>query len=149
MHFKLKKTHNKRQRVVQKMKANESDFRFQNETIKQCKSTLYSATSFWKYNVLIILKLHGITEHLQKQPEVFYKKRLLWTISQFSQENAWRPATLLKRDSNASFFSVIIAKFLRTPILKSICERLNKLVNISMKKKYVKCLRFIDIFSRF
>ena len=33
------------------MKVNESDFSFQNETIMQCISTTYSATSFWKYNV--------------------------------------------------------------------------------------------------
>ena len=37
---------NKRHGVVQRMKANESDFRFQNETIIQCKTTMYSATSF-------------------------------------------------------------------------------------------------------
>ena len=66
---------NKRQWGVQRMKANESDFRFQNETIIQCKTTIYSATSFWKYNVLILLKLYGTAEHLQKQPpEVLHKK---------------------------------------------------------------------------
>ena len=38
-------------------------------------------------------------------------------------ESSFRPATLLKRDSN-TVFPVNIGKFLRTPILKNICERL-------------------------
>ena len=46
---------NEWQRVVQQMKADESDFRFQNEKLMQCKTTMYSATSFWKYNVKAIL----------------------------------------------------------------------------------------------
>ena len=33
------------------MKSNENDFRLQNETIMHCTTTVYSATSFWKYNV--------------------------------------------------------------------------------------------------
>ena len=33
------------------MKANESDFRFENKTIMQCITTIYSATSFWNCNV--------------------------------------------------------------------------------------------------
>ena len=33
------------------LKVNDSDFRFQNETIMQCITTIYSATSFWKYNI--------------------------------------------------------------------------------------------------
>ena len=55
--------------------------------------------------------------------------------SQYSQENlncslfliklqAWRPATLFKRDFNTGFFPANVAKFLRTPILQNICERL-------------------------
>ena len=45
--------YNKWQRVAQWMKANESksDFRFQNETIMQCITTIYLVISFWKYNV--------------------------------------------------------------------------------------------------
>ena len=39
--------YNEWQRVVQRMKTNESDFRIQNETIMQCKTRIYSATSFW------------------------------------------------------------------------------------------------------
>ena len=37
---------------------------------------------------------------------------------------AFRAATLLKRDSNTSFFPVNIAKFVRALVLKNICERL-------------------------
>ena len=42
--------YNEWKRLVQRMKANDSDFRFQNELIMQCKTTIYSATSFWKYS---------------------------------------------------------------------------------------------------
>ena len=47
------RVYNKWQRVGQWMKANESksDFRFQNETIMQCITTIYLVISFWKYNV--------------------------------------------------------------------------------------------------
>ena len=37
---------------------------------------------------------------------------------------AYRPATLLKRHPNTGVFLTVIAKFLRTAILKNICERL-------------------------
>ena len=37
---------------------------------------------------------------------------------------AFRAATLLKRDSNTSFFPVNIAKFVRALVLKNIFERL-------------------------
>ena len=50
-------TDNEWQRVVQRIttsgttnESNKSDFRFQNETIMQCKTTIYSAKSFWNYN---------------------------------------------------------------------------------------------------
>ena len=43
--------YNEWKRLVQRMKANDSDFRFQNEVIMQCKTTIYSATSFSKYSV--------------------------------------------------------------------------------------------------
>ena len=46
-------------------------------------------------------------------------KKLFLKISQYSNESC-RPATLLKTDSNAGVFFLNIAKFLRTPILKSI-----------------------------
>ena len=41
-----------------------------------------------------------------------------------SLPNKGMPATFLERDSSTGVFSVNIAKFLRTPILKNIYERL-------------------------
>ena len=38
-------------------------------------------------------------------------KKLLLKISQYSQENTWRPATLLKRDSNTGAFLWILRNF--------------------------------------
>ena len=74
--------YNEWKQVFQWMKTNESDFRFQNETIMYCKTTIYSATSSWKYTV----------EHLQKQPlEVFYKKAALSNFAIFTRKT-WRPA---------------------------------------------------------
>ena len=71
----------------------------------------------------------------QKQPpKVFYKKAATKMFAIFEENHpCWslfliscRPtlATLLKRDSNHQCFPVNIAKFLRKPILKNICERL-------------------------
>ena len=115
---------NERQRVVQRMKANESDFRFQNETIIQCKTAIYSATSYWKYNVLILLKLHGTTEHLQKQPlEVFYKNACSEQFCNFTGKHL-KACNFIKKRLQRKFFPVNIAKFLRTPILENICEQL-------------------------
>ena len=68
--------YNKWQRVAQRMKANESDFRFQNETIMQCMFTLYSSTFSFKYNVKQRL--------LKQPPEVFYKKAALKTFAVFT-----------------------------------------------------------------
>ena len=86
--------YNEWKQVFQGMKTNESDFRFQNETIMHCKTTIYSATSFWKYTV----------EHLQKQPlEVFYKKATLSNFAIFTRKHL-KACTFLKRDSNTSVF---------------------------------------------
>ena len=75
------------------------------------------------------LSLHGLSEHGSKgnmhrnsHRKCFVKKVLL-KISQYSQENKFRSATLLKRDFNKGA-PVNIAKSLRTPILKNLCERL-------------------------
>ena len=70
-------------------------------------------------------------------------KKLFLKISKHSQENACvrvsfnkvsglRPATLLKNGFQHSCFPVNIAKFLRTPNLKNICERLllNSIANV-------------------
>ena len=73
--------------------------------------------------------------HEQKHPlEVFFKKVVLKNFSNFTAKHlCWslfliklqnlRPATLLKRDFKICF-PVKFAKFLRTPTLKNICERL-------------------------
>ena len=65
---------------------------------------------------------HKIAEKYNEQ-EVFYKKKLLSKISQYSQENicvgvsflikmqAFRPTTLLKRDSNTGVFLTMLQKF--------------------------------------
>ena len=62
-------------------------------------------------------------------------RKLFLKVSQYLQENTCvgisflikmqvlRPPTLLKRGSNTGVFANI-EKFLRTPILKNICERL-------------------------
>ena len=43
---------------------------------------------------------------------------------------AFRPAALLKRDANTGVFFASIEYFLRTPILKNICERLHLKVSL-------------------
>ena len=50
-------------------------------------------------------------------------KHLCWNLFLIVLQ-AFRPATLLKRDSNAGVFFIINATFLRTSILKKICKRL-------------------------
>ena len=52
----------------------------------------------------------------------FTGKKLCWSLSLIKLQ-AWRSAILFKRDSNRCF-PVKVAKFLRTPFLKNICERL-------------------------
>ena len=85
------------------MKANESDFRFQNKTIIQCIPTICSATSFWIYNV---------KQNICRRGHRSYSiKKLLLKFSHYSPENSWRPATLLKRDSNTSAFLWILWNF--------------------------------------
>ena len=95
--------YNEWQRVEQRVKVNGSDFRFQSETIMQCKTTIYSATSFWKYNV----KQNIYWSSHRKCPI----KKLLLAVLQYSQENTWRPASLLKRDSNTSVFLWTLQNF--------------------------------------
>ena len=65
--------------------------------------------------------------------EVFCKKALLKNFSRkhlcwiffLTKMKAYRPANLLKRHYKADvFLTVILTKFLRTDILKNICERL-------------------------
>ena len=59
---------------------------------------------------------------LKQLPEVFsIKKTYLKNFAIFT-ENTCAGVNLLKRDSNTGF-PVNVVKFLRTPIMKNICER--------------------------
>ena len=96
----------------------------------------------------------GGKEKEQKEPpEVLSKKGLFLKFLQIFEENTcagvsfqqglqacnkvFRGATLLKRDSNTCF-PVKFAEFLRTPILKNICERL-------LLKRVYELLYFFDV----
>ena len=103
------------------------------------KVTLYETYSWNNHEILILIELGRKTKQWHKEyekyqcstqsREAFYKK-LFFKISQYSPENnfvgvfflikiqTFRPATLLKGDSNTVVF------FLRTTVLKNICERL-------------------------
>ena len=64
---------------------------------------------------------------LQKQPrKVLYKKAGLLEILQYSQEytkkSDMKSCNIIKKRHQHKCFPVNIAKFLRTPILKNICE---------------------------
>ena len=100
--------YNEWQRVVQRMKANESDFRFQNEKFMQCKTTMYSATSFWKYNVK-----QNICQSSHRR---CFIKKLLLTILRYSQENNLKACNFIKKRLQHKCFLMNIVKFLRTPI---------------------------------
>ena len=59
----------------------------------------------------------------------FTGKHLCWSLF-FTKSQAFRPATLLKRDSYiGEIFPVKFDKFLRTSTLKNICERLLLCIN--------------------
>ena len=70
----------------------------------------------------------------QKLPEVFYKKTVLKNVAIFvgnhvlsfffNKAGGLRPATLFKMWLQHRYFHMNIAKFLRTPILKNICQQL-------------------------
>ena len=53
----------------------------------------------------------------------FLGKHLCWTLF-FTKLKAFRPATLFKKRVLHRSFLVKFEKFLKTPILKNICERL-------------------------
>ena len=67
-------------------------------------------------------------------PEMFYKKAVLKTFDIFTGKHLFcsffnkvaglRPVSVLKKRLQHRYFPVNIAKFLRTPILRNICERL-------------------------
>ena len=69
---------------------------------------------------------------------------------------AFRPATLLKRDSKIDLFLVKFARILRAPILKNICKRLlcisydlHKYVSHVKKNCQRTCAKFMNYLQRF
>ena len=85
-------------------------------------------------------------------------RKLFLKISQYSQENtcvgisfliqAFRTPDLLKRDSNTGFFANI-EKFLITPILKNICERLLLRVSLELFPTWTNNIGSeVDVFSK-
>ena len=113
-----KECYNEWQRVAQRMKANEmneSDFRFQSETIMQCITTIFLATtSFWKYNVKqkICRSSHW---------RCTIKKAALNNFAIFTGKHL-KACNVIKKRLGVKCFPVNIAKFLRVPILINICE---------------------------
>ena len=110
------------------------------------------------YVGLLVLYLLSYTDQwliLQKQPpEVFCKKRcsyfaiftgkhLCWSLF-FIKLQAFRP----KKKLQYKCFPMNIAKFLRTPILKNICERLLLFVSYHQPQTLIKVLicRFFCLF---
>ena len=94
----------------------------------------------WKMSILHPKTSKQFYHHIQFRKSIMNRRRfikkLFLKISQYSQENncagvsflikmqTFMPATLLKRYSATQVFLDNIAKFLRTAILKNICERL-------------------------
>ena len=81
-------------------------------------------------------------------------KHLCWSVF-LMKSYAFRPATLLKRDSKIDLFLVKFAKFLRTPIFKNICERLlcssydlHKYVSHVKKNCQWTCAKFMNYLQR-
>ena len=116
--------------MVQRMKANENDFRFQNETIMQCKLQYIQQRLFG--NIIPkqecqrakLSKYSCSNWNLQKKPhEVFYKEAALSNFAIFTGKHLMA-CNYIKKRVQHKCFPVSIAKYLRTPILKIICERL-------------------------
>ena len=120
---------NEWERVVQRMKANANDFMFQNATMMQCKTTIYSAMLFWKCNVK-----QNICRSSHRRCSI--KKQLLLTILEYSQGNTWRPATLSKRYSNTSVFQWILRNFLERTYFE---EHLRTAASASIFNNNKKC----------
>ena len=68
------------------------------------------------------LKKGNTNYHLEKKPPDILQKRVFLKISQYSQENACVGVFLIKLQDWRSFLMEFV-KFLRTPVLKNICER--------------------------
>ena len=82
-------------------------------------------------------------------------KHLCWNLF-LMKSYAFRPVTLLKWDSKIDLFLVKFTKFLRTPILMNICERLlcisydlHKYVSHVKKNCQRTCAKFMNYLQRF
>ena len=98
------------------MNANKSDFRFQNKRIMEYINTTYSATSFSKHYVK-----GNICRSSHRR--CFIKKNALKNFTLFSEKQL-KACSFIKKRLQHKCFPVNIAKFVRTPILKNICEQL-------------------------
>ena len=99
------------------------------------KSKLFSSRICYRSN----LQMCSIKKSVLKNVNIFTGKHVCWSLflmrlQATGKHMCWslslmrlqtfRPATLLKRDSSRGAFLWILQKFLRTPILKNLCERL-------------------------
>ena len=122
--------YNKWQWVAQRIKANESDFSFQNETIMHCITTIYSETSFWKYNVK-----QNICRNSHRRCSI--KKAIIKNFTIFPGK-LLKACNLIKKRLQHKCFPVIIAKFLKAPIFQNIRERLVLHLFFKKNKRYLR-----------
>ena len=87
---------------------------------------------YWASATNVFLRIYEFFKNSRSSHRRSSVKKVFLKISQYSQENTcvWASlmsfeSTLLKRDSNTDIFTWILQKFLRTPILKNIWERLH------------------------
>ena len=99
-------------------------------------------------------RIYSVKKAVLKRFANVKEKHLCWNLF-LMKSYAFRPSTLLKRDSKKNFFLVKFAKFLRTPILKNICKRLlcisydlHKYVSHVKKNCQRTCAKFMNYLQR-
>ena len=107
---------------------------------------------FWQNSIIDVW--HGPKYSFQKQsPDVFYKKALVKNFAIFQKKTSvWEslfdkasglsPCNFIKKRLQHKCFPVKFAKFLRTPILKNIYERLLLFFVLCMYLNYYKGRRW-------
>ena len=115
-----------------------------NEKMMKCLSISRSSQRIYSVKKAVLKRFANVKE-----------KHLCWNLF-LMKSYAFRPSTLLKRDSKKNFFLVKFAKFLRTPILKNICKRLlcisydlHKYVSHVKKNCQRTCTKFMNYLQRF
>ena len=94
---------------------------------------MYELGNFWRWKRFLWLWMK-YSIHRSSRSQIFFKMGVLKNFSNFTGKHlcrnlflitlqAWRLATLWKRDSH-NCFPVRFENFFRTPILKNVCERL-------------------------